>query len=146
MRRCCKTCRVKRLIQNFHKDKRFWDGISHECEKCYKNRLKNRKNPNRNKDKSNAYNRQYRKIKRAECNKYNKNWRKSEAGVQALKGRHRKEVENLTNDYILNTLKQSTGLSRQVLKQYPELIDSYKLQIKVKRLIKNRKNESIKTC
>jgi hypothetical protein len=50
----------------------------------------------------------------------------------------------LSDRYILNSIQQRININGIILKQHTELIQSYREQIKVKRLLKQKKHESIK--
>ncbi len=53
---------------------------------------------------------------------------------------------DLEDSYILTGIKVKTGLCcNEIKKYYPELIENYRQQIKLKRLIKFKKNEQSKT-
>jgi hypothetical protein len=54
-------------------------------------------------------------------------------------------TDSLDDQYIIACIKQNYRLERETIKEYPEFIESYRQQIKVKRLIKTKKDESTKT-
>ena len=56
-----------------------------------------------------------------------------------------KTIKNLTDGYVTQVIRQTENLSLETIKDHPELIESKKLQIKFKRLLKNKKDEDTKT-
>lgn len=59
--------------------------------------------------------------------------------VQQKKDR-KKAIDKLSNWYVCNNIKARTGLSLKTIREHPELIDSFKEQIKLKRLLKQKKH------
>lgn len=61
--------------------------------------------------------------------------------------KHQKKASvSLSDNYVLTYCSRQTGLSfTEIKEKYPEFIESYRQQIKLKRLIKQKKNEKSKT-
>lgn len=68
-------------------------------------------------------------------------WRKTENGIRHKLASYKRYVENCGNGYLVNMIKKSTGLNTSLIKQYPELIDLYRVNLKLKRLTKNKQND-----
>ena len=57
----------------------------------------------------------------------------------------KEDVKNLTDNYIEGVMRLTTKLNLKTIRQHPELIENYRQQIKIKRLLKQKKNENTKT-
>jgi hypothetical protein len=64
---------------------------------------------------------------------------------ECLRKSKKRERDVLGNSYIIKRINQTTKLKRDTIKQNPDLIENWKQQIKVKRLLKQKKDENIKT-
>jgi hypothetical protein len=51
----------------------------------------------------------------------------------------------LHDRYIVSLIKKQFGLSEETIKEHPELIESYRMQLKMKRFLKHKKDEDTKT-
>ena len=49
--------------------------------------------------------------------------------------------QNMTDSYIIHSFIQRKGISASTIKQYPELIKTYRTILKLKRLTKNYEDE-----
>lgn len=90
--------------------------------------------------------------KSEELKKYNKEWRKNnrehvneyKKNSPIEKESHKKTAKNARQElkdwYVMSNIKARTGLTLEQIKEYPELIQSHREQIKLKRLIKQIKN------
>jgi hypothetical protein len=58
-----------------------------------------------------------------------------------IKIKRSNDIKNLSNEYMLGLIKDKTGLERKIIKQYPDLIETYRTILKLKRLTKNYENE-----
>lgn len=52
----------------------------------------------------------------------------------------KRAIQRLPDYYVANQIKQQTGISMKTIKANPELIENHRQQIKLKRLLKNKKN------
>lgn len=115
----CNRCDKEKKYHYFSPDKRNKDGHQGICKLC-QNKIRSEKYKTdinyRNKQKSNQV-------------KYNR-----EANVRA-----KKHIENLTDFYIIASLKRGTNLSTEDIKKHPELIKAKKQIILNKRLCQKLK-------
>ncbi len=51
------------------------------------------------------------------------------------------EIEKLADHYVIPIIKKQTGIDVETIKEHPELIKNQKEQIKLKRLLKNKKGK-----
>ena len=106
---------------------------------------KKRARRKRNKDKysitDRAYNESHRKERRLSVKKYAKS-HPEKVSEWRLK-RQRKSINEVSDEYIKSLLYLIFGLKRNQIPQ--KLIESYREQIKIKRLIKSKKNENTST-
>ena len=90
-------------------------------------------------------------ILKEECRKWRKSnpekikvYKKTPVGLFHVKKSRRtaskKEVELLKDRYVIHKIKAQVGLSVEQIKANPELIENHRQIIKVKRLIKQKKN------
>jgi len=54
-------------------------------------------------------------------------------------------VKNLPDRYVINCIRNRIKISPATLRNYPELIEEWRQQIKVKRLLKSKKDENTET-
>lgn len=94
----------------------------------------------------------YRRGRCADCKKKetrdnNRKHRMKYSNPEQRKRKEKNRIKNLSECYMVKTLKTRFGISRKTIRQYPELIESYRMQIKTKRLLKNKRHEreNIKT-
>jgi hypothetical protein len=89
-----------------------------------------------------------RKEYKAYCDK-NRDEIRLKGRIKNIDGERRKQRKEdrdyLKTYYISAKLRRSTGLNMKTIKEHPELIESYGQQIKIKRLLKQKKDESTKT-
>lgn len=89
---------------------------------------------------------EWRKGNKAKVKAYKKEY-EVENKVQTLawkRRRNKKSIEKLVDCYVVHQIKQRTGLSTDTIRDNPDLIDNHRIQIKVKRLIKTKKDEYAK--
>lgn len=82
------------------------------------------------------------KVKEINAKWKNTNPEKVKEGNRKAEKTHR---ENLTDRYLIQNIKRTIKIPPEIIKEHPELIDNYRMQIKVKRLLKNKKDENSKT-
>jgi hypothetical protein len=75
--------------------------------------------------------------------KAKRKWAKSNPVAILIK--ERRLVGELSGCYVVNKLRRSTGLTSETLRQYPELIDTTREILKLKRLIRERNEKSNRT-
>jgi hypothetical protein len=63
----------------------------------------------------------------------------------ASKKYHNKVKEELGDEYVIAIFKPASGLRITTIKNNPELIEKWRQQIKIKRLLKQKKNENTET-
>ncbi len=83
-------------------------------------------------------NKQWRKENKDKIKKY-KELTKDKRIIQQKKD-HKKSINKLSNWYVCNNIRARTGLSLKTIREHPELIESYREQIKLKRLLKQKKH------
>ena len=152
----CSKCKVSKLVGDFTKSKNTKDGFHNQCKQCNKEYCLANKNKiaeynlaNKdkkaeydreyclaNKDKIAEYNREYNlanKDKVAECNKeYNL------ANKDKIAEYNREYNLALSDNYVLSCIKKSTEFPPNA--EIPaELIEAKRLDIKIKRLLKEIK-------
>ena len=133
--------RLKERRKNYYKE---------NCEKL------NERNKNwyeRNKKLTLVYSNNYRKRnpekKRETCKKWNQrnkdrcaqysvNYRMKNS--EKVKSEKKKKVKELNDCYIISNLSKKTGKNAEFLRQYPDLIESQKLIIKIHRLCKTSRS------
>lgn len=65
--------------------------------------------------------------------------------IKKRKSTMRTMAKNLTDTYVCNVIMHRTGVSIKTARKHPDWIESYRLQIKLKRLIKLKKHGCKKT-
>jgi hypothetical protein len=114
MERTCKKCGETKPIEEFAHHKTF-QGNDYICFSCKREILSiwRQKYENKNRE----------RITRKSI-KYQKNIR-----------------EMLGDLYIIQTISYNTGISKDIIREHPELIEIQRLKMGINRLIKNKKNE-----
>lgn len=150
--RICIKCGETKPEEEFHYKK--------TCTKCHKEWTK--KYYLKNKEKLIQYSKKYVSNNRNRTNENRRRYDKTEKG-QAVKKKSRinykinhrdkirlkskekskRRVGLLKNQYVIRVLKINSGLSKDTIMTYPELIENQRQQIKIKRLIK-LKHENVK--
>lgn len=152
MERTCRECGETKPIEKFKKVASCRYGHGHICYKCFRKKWDNTEKGKERRKRRNKKRNELRKlgiIKRPKASR-------EQNRIRALKYRRKNiikmqnkannETKSLTNRYISSLINQASGLPYKIIKEHPELIDSWRQQIKLKRLIKSQKNgESIKT-
>ena len=71
----------------------------------------------------------------------NQNWQQNnrQRQIEFVKKWQKKEIDNLTNAYMCKLLNAS-NISKEFANQYPEVIEARRLQLKLKRKLKQLKN------
>ncbi|QIG62331.1 hypothetical protein [Tenacibaculum phage JQ] len=115
----CNYCKEEKENKYFGKDKRNKDGLQGTCRKCC-----NEKRTERYKN-----NEAYRNKCKQRIKKYNKK----------ANERAKKHVEQLTDFYLIASLKRGTNLTTEDIKQHPELIQAKKQIILNQRLCRELK-------
>ena len=137
----CKVCRAEYKKEYYIKNK------EHVKEYQIKNKdeIKNRKKEYHLKNKE--YFKEHRKKYRIKNKEYIKEYNKEYMikNKEYIKEYGKKIRDDLNESYILARIRSNTGLSIKTAKQHPELIENFRQQILIKRLIKSKKNENIKT-
>lgn len=170
MERTCKKCGEIKPIESFrNKYYKDWPNkFSHTCKLCEAKHSKEYQIKNRGKrklyEKNNLkrLNEQHKKWRDSnhervlECErKYWKNnlerkrilqkqWTHNNREIvnKAAKLRQKKYVEKLLDSYIIARIKNEFKMEHKIIKENPELIENYRQQIKVKRLLKQKKHEN----
>jgi hypothetical protein len=164
MERTCKKCGETKPIEEFYKNKKSKFGYLHICKLCshihaveyhitYKERINNNRKEwyKNNKEHSKKYCREYRENNKEHCKEHDREYRENnkehlnELSKKYIRGYRKNNIIPISDKYIIEQLRVRFGISRQVSRQYPELIENYRQQIKLKRLIKTKKDENTKT-
>lgn len=137
----CKKCKVEKDFSKFRwrtskKQKPYWNPT---CRDCDNETARNNKNMLSRKS-------EYRKLQKAKykekISKYNHDY--SQKNRVKLTQRKREESKVMRADlhdlYVLNILRESTGLKNAQIRLYPEFIQAYKIQLQFKRKIKDEQN------
>lgn len=158
----CKICGKTKPKEEFSKDKNYKYGITKRCKKCdcLKTKKWRKNNPEKNgairkrygennREKIKEYQREY-YVNNAEkrkgySNKYYRN--NSEKCKENNKKYRQNNTEkckgyriNLVDHYIIGLLTVNTNINKDVIRQYPELIELKRLIIKNQRLCKTLQN------
>lgn len=134
----CTKCRVEKGLNEFNKNSKFLDGHEYRCRQC--SRIMFTQYHKENRTKLNLYNKKYRLLNQKKI----KNWRKKHP--ESAKKTNKRCHDELRTSYIVWIIHQSfPELTNSEIRKYPELIESYRQQIKIKRLLKQKKNENTKT-
>lgn len=129
----CPICKVKKQIGDFGKyysKERGKDRIQNYCNDCTP-----AEKTKRSKD--------YYKKKGDKVRNYQKNYRAENREMirpkkRAFNEKYRKEIHDL---YVIDQIRQTTGLSASDIRTAPDLIETERARIKLIRKIKNLKNE-----
>ena len=156
----CTKCKVSKLFVEFAKDKSTKDGINSQCKKCRKEyRLNNQEKFSKyckeyklnNKDKIKEKNKEYRLNNQEKFSKYFKEYRlnnkdkikeytlnNKDKKCKYLKEYSKKITLSLPDSYVLKSIKLQTSFPHNA--EIPaELIEAKRLEIKIKRLLKDLK-------
>ena len=143
MERVCIKCGILKS------DNLFYNSSKDTCKDCYKERAREWRlaNPERKRTTDKNY-RQRKEVKERE-NLRQRTYYK-EHTEQVKKYMHSKNERNYYNLIIDNStvrerIKRSIGLPYDIMNQHSELIENWKQQLRIKRLLKLKKNESTKT-
>jgi hypothetical protein len=117
--RKCTGCGETKPMDEFIKDKRKPSGRGSRCLSCSRKRGKKYWGENKNKL----------MIRRKDYRQKNEAYYRN------------RRISLLSDGYIANNIRQTINLSTLTIKQNPDLIENYRQQIKVKRLIKSKKND-----
>jgi hypothetical protein len=144
----CTKCKIEKENQEFYKDKYktkfgFKTFFTSICKKCAVEKSKKWANENPEKERE-------RKVKWAkenpESGKITRQKRKKKHAVEN-KILGTKNRNNLADIYIIDRLRRTSNLTREQIRQQPELIESTRTIIKIKRKIRDDKpNELSATC
>jgi hypothetical protein len=118
-RRQCKEC------FNEYQHKYYADN-------CDKAKERHRKWNAANPEKVNEWHRKYYAANLEKVMEYNRKWR--DANPDKMMEYNRKQVSELRDSYVIGIIKQNTSLTREQIKEFPQLIELQKLIIKTKRL------------
>lgn len=140
--RICRKCGEEKLVEDFVKRKNCRQGRSSTCKVCSNKTAANWKG-----NKSDQWLLQQKENHKKHLKKYfetHKNVRRKSRNE--YNNKYNKNSRDTCSDrYIHIQLQARYGLSKQTLKRHPELTENYRMQIKVKRLLKKKKNENTKT-
>ena len=116
----CNKCNTNKEKDCFSPDKRNKDGLQGTCKECV------------NITRSNRYStdKEYRNKQKQRQKKY----------LKTANDRAKKHVENLTDFYIIASLKRGTNLSTEDIKKHPKLIE-----LKKQIILNQRKCKELKT-
>jgi hypothetical protein len=129
-----------------------WRGSHKEHISKYRELNKTRINNNRrrysglNKDKIKKWGRNNYNKHKDKIREKNEEWKRThvEQYNRYIKLRSRKQVDGLIDNYIIQIIVRNYKISQDIVKQHPELIENWRQQIKIKRLLKQKKHEDIK--
>lgn len=156
----CSTCSQKKIHTEFYKNKSTSNGLDGQCKVCKKHYQQSNKEKRALKEKNN------RLIKRQEYLEANKDeiaahkkaamerkklrrryygiegkkkWRQKypDKEVKLQKKTLKKHVEELSDKYITELIRNSSSLKYKDIKKYPDLIETKRLELKINRMIKN---------
>jgi hypothetical protein len=158
LKKCC-SCKNVKQTSEFYKAPST-DGYRGRCIICDKDMSKRWGEKNREKHRLSAKEyrinhleqckqtvRKYRKLHKEKCYELNMLWSNKNKKYVAEKKKitERLNRNNLKDTYMINIMMAVLNLSRKTLYQHPELIENYRQQIKVKRLLKQKKHENFET-
>lgn len=131
----CKQCDAKKARIYYNENKNL-----NEFKEKAKNR--SRKSYYKNRERNLVKQKEYRskpknKIARRDYVRQNSQKIKSQE-IITKKRYHEKNRDGLTDTYVVKQLKQSTGLPKEAILEYPQLIECKRLQLKTIRLIKQK--------
>jgi len=146
MERTCKKCGETKPIEKFKKRDTCIYGRGHVCKTC--SRKSYRKTPAYKKARVRA-NARYRKKYPDKIKEYDKKYRLShpygERQKETEKKRRKKNADKLTDRHVINVIRHVKKIKAETIRQYPEFIQTYRQQLKVKRLLKQKQDENTKT-
>lgn len=119
MERVCKKCGDKKSIDEFGRNRSHSGGYI--CKQCRKIHLQYTAKQYRRRHKVMT-----KQIRKRHSIKYS----------EEIKQKRLSDTENLSINYLIQAIIDTTALSRTTIKQYPELIEAYRMQLKIKRLTK----------
>lgn len=157
--RVCKKCGEEKPFNKFAKIKTAIGGRGHICNSCKKKKYRQSEAGKRaiklyrelNKDDLRAkekiykkiYNKRHPEIVKARQLRYKK--RHPDRINKKNRRRYKRHMEALTDRYVIHIISHTKGIPEKTIRKYPELIESYRQQIKLKRLLKQKKNENNET-
>jgi len=127
MERTCKKCGETKPIEEFRISRIYKDKVyyMHICRKCY-----------------NINHKFWRKLNSEILkSEYERNRDKM---LIRMNEYAKKRTDNLHDSYVAYIIKNSINLSIKIIRQHPGLIENWRQQIRIKRLLKQKKND-IKT-
>lgn len=171
MERTCKKCGETKPIDKFVKSKGCSEGYCFTCRLCYNSHArqivnketraeKNKQYKVSHKEYFKQYGIQYYKLHKIKFYHQRRKWiennrekYKEMCNKSSISLKHKlqkrkcskKAIDSLLDSYIIERLHDIIKIDFKVIKQYPELIENYRQQMRVKRLLKSRKDENIKT-
>ncbi len=121
--------------------KKYREENREKCYQQYKNWVGN------NPEKYKSIQQKYTDIHRDEINKrrldsYYKNHSENKKKSRKFQAKKR---EQLHDSYLIQKVKRDTGLDYKTVKSHPEILKTKRMQIKVKRLLKNKNDENTET-
>lgn len=119
IKKICNKCKEPKELNLFHSDKRNKDGKQATCIMCY----------NETRNKRYREDSEYRNKQKKRQNKYLK-----KANLRA-----KKHIKELSDFYLIKSLKRGTNLTTEEIKKHPELIEAKKQIILNKRLCQELK-------
>jgi ABC-type oligopeptide transport system ATPase subunit len=142
MKKTCTRCGIEKDESEIIKDKRNSDGLSNICKPCFQEHYI-KPNYKKNKDAFCARNRQlYKRNKKRVMEVTGKYRRKNQAKISEYSRiQHGIERKELKNSYIKVVLKKA-GFTDEQINRYPDLVETYKQIIKIKRLCKSQTSNS----
>ena len=159
MERTCKKCGETKPIEEFAKVKQNKYGYSYCCKKCTSNYTCEYQKTNSNykeyqkkyrkahKDYFIEYSKEYQKNNIKHLKEYNKEHYKNNIKhyKEYSKKYWRNDIDTISDRYIC-ILFFHIGLSSQTIKQYPGLIELHRVNLKIKRFIKNQRQNENNKC
>jgi hypothetical protein len=142
----CKACNKSKPLDFFNNHKRNKDGKNYECRDCTKSKQKlyskkfresEKGKQSRGLEKCKLYHKEY--IKEYQKTEKHKSYQKKYFRLETTKIKQRKETENLSFNYLRDTLRKK-GFTLDQIKTNKELTEVQKLIIKTKRLCKTLQN------
>jgi hypothetical protein len=129
----CPLCQIKKPVSEFGKyfsSQRGKERLQNYCKACEpKEKTKRSKEYyGRKSDKVKSYQQKYR-LENKELIRPKK---------RAFNKKYRQEIHDL---YVIDQIRQTTGLTASDIRQHPDLIEAERLRIKINRTIKTKQNE-----
>lgn len=162
MNKVCSKCDKTKDITEYYKSKQYTCGRLPLCKECYKNNYVSKayhssyykKHSKSIKAKSAIWrkNNRERYLEMLRCyreenkeqlhKKQLEYWKNNRERKHVISKRFSDESCRLLKDtYIISIIHQQTMLSYATIRMYPELIDSFRQQVKIKRLLRTTKNK-----